>query len=76
MFREIIKPTNEYYSLHIPKEYLNKDIEIIVLPLFDLKESKEKSTPKIFNPKEFYGLASSSKEALDKYLTASKNEWE
>ncbi|MGD9718596.1 MAG: hypothetical protein AB7U24_05085 [Sulfurimonadaceae bacterium] len=32
MLREIIKPTSELYSIHIPKEYLNRDVEILVLP--------------------------------------------
>ncbi|MGZ8556380.1 MAG: hypothetical protein ACXWVX_08385 [Sulfuricurvum sp.] len=32
MLREIIRPTSEYYNLHIPKEYINHDIEILVLP--------------------------------------------
>jgi hypothetical protein len=36
MLREIIRPDNEYYNLHIPKEYVGKDVEVIVLPLFDL----------------------------------------
>ena len=32
MLREIIKPTKEDYILHIPKEYINTRIEILVLP--------------------------------------------
>ncbi len=35
MLREIIKPTTENYILHIPKEYINKRIEILVLPIED-----------------------------------------
>ena len=51
MLREIIKPTSEYYNLHIPKEYINKDIEVIVLPLFDLKKDIPQES-KSFNPKD------------------------
>lgn len=36
MVREIIKPTSENYVLHIPKEYINQEIEILILP-FDYK---------------------------------------
>ncbi|MEA3360754.1 MAG: hypothetical protein U9R17_15295 [Thermodesulfobacteriota bacterium] len=33
MLREIIKPTSESYNIRIPKEYLNQEVEILVLPL-------------------------------------------
>ncbi len=32
MIREIIIPKNEEYLLHIPKEYINTRIEILILP--------------------------------------------
>lgn len=32
MLRQIIKPTSEFYSVHIPKEYINQEVEILVLP--------------------------------------------
>lgn len=40
MVREIIKPENEIYQLHIPKEYINKEIEILILP-FSYNEEKK-----------------------------------
>ena len=40
MVREIIKPISEVYNLHIPKEYLNKRIEILILP-FSYNEKDE-----------------------------------
>ncbi|MBF7065914.1 hypothetical protein ACOL3B_08450 [Aliarcobacter butzleri] len=40
MVREIIKPENEIYQLHIPKEYINKRIEILILP-FSYNEEKK-----------------------------------
>ena len=39
MIREIIKPESEIYNLHIPKEYIGKEIEILMLPL-SLEEYK------------------------------------
>lgn len=33
MLREIITPNTEHYDLHIPKEYINRTIEILVLPI-------------------------------------------
>ena len=37
MLREIVKPTSENYNIHIPKEYINTEVEILVLPLGDIK---------------------------------------
>lgn len=33
MIREIIHPTTENYTIVIPKEYLNKDVELLIIPL-------------------------------------------
>ena len=33
MLREIIRPTSENYNIHIPKEHIDTDVEILVLPL-------------------------------------------
>ncbi|MEA3354028.1 MAG: hypothetical protein U9Q33_09460 [Campylobacterota bacterium] len=41
MLRQIILPTEEHYDLHIPKEYLNHEVEILVLPFSYSKEAKE-----------------------------------
>jgi len=35
MIREIIKPQKEEYTIHIPKEYLNHKVEILILPFDD-----------------------------------------
>ncbi|MBF0407250.1 MAG: hypothetical protein HQM10_07845 [Candidatus Riflebacteria bacterium] len=43
MLREIIRPQSEIYSLRIPKEYLNQDVEILVLP-FSYPKTEESST--------------------------------
>ncbi|MBN2897000.1 MAG: hypothetical protein JXK05_14040 [Campylobacterales bacterium] len=43
MVREIIKPTSEHYDLHIPKEYLNQEIEILILP-FSYPQQEESSS--------------------------------
>ncbi|RQD66819.1 MAG: hypothetical protein D5R98_01435 [Desulfonatronovibrio sp. MSAO_Bac4] len=33
MIREIIKPQNNTYLLNIPEEYINKEVEILLLPV-------------------------------------------
>ncbi len=43
MIREIVEPQSEKYILDIPKEYINKKIEILVFPLdLDIDESSKK----------------------------------
>lgn len=32
MLREIVKATSQEYILHIPMDYLNREIEILILP--------------------------------------------
>lgn len=76
MVREIVKPTTEHYDLLIPKEYINKEIEIMILPLDLLKTTDTKVEKKEFNPKEFYAVASCEKSDIDKYLSQNKSEWE
>jgi len=41
--REIIKPTSEEYTIKIPKEYLDAEVEIIVL-LFSLDDKQKNKT--------------------------------
>ena len=33
MIREIVRPTSTEYIVHIPEEYINKEVEILVLPI-------------------------------------------
>ncbi|MFN2267382.1 MAG: hypothetical protein ABR533_03840 [Desulfonatronovibrio sp.] len=39
MIREIIKPQNNTYLLNIPEEYIDKEIEILLLPI-SIEEAK------------------------------------
>jgi len=41
MYREIIVPTSQKYILNIPKEYIDQEIEILVLP-FSYRPNKKK----------------------------------
>ncbi|RLA72076.1 MAG: hypothetical protein DRG30_07775 [Epsilonproteobacteria bacterium] len=42
MYREIITPTSQEYMIKIPKEYLDKEVEILVLPFFYYKKKNKK----------------------------------
>jgi len=58
--------------VRVPKKYSSlqsSDAKIIILAM-------EPNNTKSFNPKDFFGKAKVSKEEIDTYLKASKNEWE
>jgi len=40
MFREIITAQSDKHTVHIPKEYINTKVEILVLPFVDQEEEK------------------------------------
>ena len=44
MIREIITPKSENYYVNIPKEYINKKIEILVLPFETPMENTKETT--------------------------------
>ena len=46
MIRKIIKPSSEYYNVHIPKEYMDKRVEILVLPFDDKPEENNQEINK------------------------------
>ena len=74
MVREIIIPSSNNYNIHIPEEYINKEIEILILP-FSYSE-KSNSQSKIFDPKEFYNVSKSTKTEIDLYLESQNNDWD
>jgi len=47
MIREIIRPTSENYNIQIPKEYINTDVEILVLPLNTKNKKKYEESDEI-----------------------------
>ncbi|WP_024787379.1 MULTISPECIES: hypothetical protein [unclassified Lebetimonas] len=57
MIREIVKPDKEKLIIHIPKEYIGKEIEILIFPKNenknDLEEFKQ-ITKKRVKPKVSY----------------------
>ena len=46
MIRKIIKPSSEYYNVHIPKEYMDKRVEVLVLPFDDKPEENNQEINK------------------------------
>ena len=64
MLREIITPQSDEYMIHIPKEYINTKVEILVLP-FAYSNEKTIQKSKISLRGIFNEYADSSKVALE-----------
>jgi len=69
MLREIIRPTSENYNIHIPKEYINTNVEILVLPL-------DTSSDKIINNKndDIKAYSNHSANIIEEWLDDSEDE--
>lgn len=74
MIREIVRPTSTEYIIHIPDEYIDKEVEILVLPIdtekvVDKKVNKElfSATAGILRPKGIDPV---------KWQQKIRNEWE
>ena len=55
----------------IPKIYQNlsnKEVQVFIMPIKKPKET--------FNPREFFGVSSFSKQEIDSYLQDSRDEWD
>ena len=39
MLREILRPTNRQLTIDIPQEYVDKEIEILILPFYEMESS-------------------------------------
>jgi len=61
MIREIIRPTSKKLVYNLPKEYINKEIEIIIFPFSEIKQQSKQKTENNFIDK-----LSSNPIALDK----------
>ena len=55
MIREVIKPQYDNFTINIPKNYIDREVEFIMFPLDekeiiqDIKEKKRKSLRGVFN---------------------------
>lgn len=49
MLKEIIHPKTQEYLLHIPKEYLNTEIEVLLIPLKEMHSISSNRVVEITN---------------------------
>ena len=74
MMRKIIYPTQKEYTLQLPKEYLNKRIEILVLPYDEFSEPKTQDDKELIRATA--GLFAYKKIDPIKWQNEIRNEWD
>ncbi len=75
MVREIVTPQSQEYILNIPEEYIDKEIEILILPFSYPKESDEKEIKKDIFAKTSGILTSQNLDPL-KWQDEIRDEWD
>lgn len=74
MIRTVVTPQNTDLHLSIPKDYIGKQIEVL---LFPMDEPMETSPVKKIQWQKYKGIVSAGRaEEMQKYVTQSRNEWE
>jgi hypothetical protein len=61
--------------LHIPREYINKEVEVIILPTFTADKSVHMPDADQFDPSLYFGAAEALKSDIDSYLMDIRGEW-
>lgn len=80
MLREIIIPTSEFYTVHIPREYINHEVEIVILPFYHSpnksrnKKTKNKSLAGVLNKYANLSLIENEKEIAWEQVAKDKND--
>ncbi len=62
MIREILKPKGEELVIHIPKEYVHKEVEVLVFPLSENESKTARKTSHTDNLAEFRKLTGEARE--------------
>lgn len=77
MIRTVITPDNQNISLHIPENYVGKQIEVLMYDIDEVNQSESAIVPK--KPSDFRGKLKLSNEQYDDLQSHLKNirdEWE
>ena len=68
--RAIVESNSLEKVVEIPREFKNRKVEILILPLHEKKKRKE------FNPKDFEGVLNLPPEEIASELREMRDEWD
>ena len=75
MIREIITPKSQEYILQIPKEYIDTEVEILILPFAYVQSKKKKKNKKDIFSKTAGILASQNIDPIE-WQNEIRSEWD
>ena len=76
MLRTIVTPENQHVSIHVPKEYVGRQIEILMYATNEV-QAELPAAAKMQKPSDFAGtLSKVDARKLLKDVEQSRNEWE
>ena len=67
MLREIITPQSDEYTVHIPKEYINTKVEILVLPFSMQNEIQKNENSALSQLEKIINTKSKNSIKIDEY---------
>ena len=73
MIREVVRPQTQSFTINIPKEYLNREIEILIFPVNPEKEFSNQKTDII---KKTSGLLSHRKVDPIEWQKKIRDQWD
>ena len=77
MLRTTITPDNTNINLLIPRDYVGKQLEVLLYAVEELKENNNVQESKKRKPSDYAGcISKETAEALLKHVEQSRNEWE
>ena len=75
MIRTVVTPTNEDLHLSIPKDYIGKQIEVLLFSIDEIKKEKVKK-PKINKLRGSLNLSEEQYKDFQEHAKNIRNEWE
>jgi len=75
MVRTVIKPYNQDISIHVPKNYVGREIEVLLYPVDEITDGQplKKSLASL---RGSLHLTEVEKKDLQQHLTEIRNEWD
>ena len=70
--RAIVDSNRLEEVIHIPGEFRNQKVEVLILPLLEERKKKKK----LFNPDDFEGILNIDAENIEREIKSMRDEWE
>jgi hypothetical protein len=76
MVRAHVKPQNQDISIHIPENYIGRELEVLLYPIDELTDAEPAVKKTIASLRGSLKLTDTEYKDLKQYLNDVRNEWE